>query len=99
MRHQYRYCQPEEYQGNMCFHILGFDVMLTQELKPIVIEVNHTPSFETGTQLDYQVKRNLIRDTLILMRITSKNKKNDFERAKKIAKIRLEKGKREILKG
>jgi tubulin polyglutamylase TTLL6/13 len=27
--HQYRYCQPEEYSGNMCFHILGFDVMLS----------------------------------------------------------------------
>lgn len=27
--HQYRYCQPEEYENNMCFHILGFDIILT----------------------------------------------------------------------
>lgn len=27
--HQYRYSQPEEYSGNMCFHILGFDVLIT----------------------------------------------------------------------
>ena len=27
--HQYRYCQPEEYSSNMCFHILGFDILLT----------------------------------------------------------------------
>lgn len=45
IKHQYQYCQPEEYEGGMCFHILGFDVMLTDDFKPIVIEVNHTPSF------------------------------------------------------
>ena len=73
----------------MCFHILGFDVMLTDDFKPIVIEVNHTPSFETGTQLDYLIKKNLIKDTLKLMRITQKNKRKNFERAKNIAKVRL----------
>lgn len=99
IRHQYQYCQPEEYEGGMCFHILGFDVMLTEELRPIVIEVNHTPSFETGTPLDYLVKKNLIKDTLRLMRITQKNKRKNFERAKEIAKLRLETGKREIYKG
>jgi tubulin polyglutamylase TTLL6/13 len=66
----------------MCFHILGFDVMLTDECEPIVIEVNHTPSFETETPLDYLVKKNCIKDTLKLMRITQKNKRKNFERAK-----------------
>jgi len=73
----------------MCFHILGFDVMLTDDYKPIVIEVNHTPSFETATPLDYLIKKNLIKDTLKLMRITQKNKRKNFERAKAIAKARL----------
>jgi len=82
IRHQYAYCQPEEYEGNMCFHILGFDVMIMDDLKPIVIEVNHTPSFETGTPLDYMIKKNLIKDTLELMRISSKNKKTQFQKAK-----------------
>ena len=52
--------------------------MLTSDLKPIVIEVNHTPSFETGTPLDYMIKKNLIVDTLKLMRITQKNKRKHF---------------------
>lgn len=30
MSHQYRYSQPEEYSSNMCFHILGFDVLITE---------------------------------------------------------------------
>lgn len=64
-----------------------------------MIEVNHTPSFETGTPLDYFVKKGLISDTLRLMRITQKQKKRLFERAKELAKIRLETGKREIYQG
>lgn len=66
----------------MCFHILGVDVMIDTELKPYIIEINHTPSFETGTPLDYKVKKNLIIDTLKIMRITGKNKKILFEKAK-----------------
>ena len=71
LSHQYKYCQPEEYENNMCFHILGFDIMLTDLLEPILIEVNHTPSFETSTPLDYKVKKNLIIDSFNLMRINS----------------------------
>lgn len=55
----------------MCFHILGFDVFIDSELKPYLIEVNHTPSFETASPLDYDVKKHLIKDSLRLMRITS----------------------------
>lgn len=58
-------------------------------MKPIVIEINHTPSFETATPLDYSVKKNLIKDTLRLMRVTQKNKRKNFERAKELARIRL----------
>ena len=31
MRHQYKCSQPEDYSGNMCFHILGMDVMLNNK--------------------------------------------------------------------
>jgi tubulin polyglutamylase TTLL6/13 len=56
--------------------------MIMDDLKPIVIEVNHTPSFETGTPLDYMIKKNLIKDTLKLMRISAKHKKTLFLKAK-----------------
>jgi hypothetical protein len=35
-----------------CFEILGFDVILTDTLKPILLEVNHTPSFRMDSALD-----------------------------------------------
>ena len=37
MSHQYRCSQPEDYSGNMCFHILGFDIMLNNKGDPFVI--------------------------------------------------------------
>lgn len=83
----------------MCFHILGIDIMITNDMKPYLIQINHTPSFQTGTPLDYKVKKNLILDTLKLMRITSKNKKSAFEKAKELVKRRIETGKRQIVKG
>lgn len=40
----------------MCFEILGFDILLDQKLKVWLLEVNHTPSFRTDTDLDKLVK-------------------------------------------
>ena len=63
--------------------------MLTEDLKPILIEINHTPSFETATPLDYMVKKNLVKDTLKLMRIKPGNKNVLFEKSKVIVKRRI----------
>ena len=59
----------------MCFELLGFDVLLDADLKPYLLEVNHTPSFHTDTPLDMQIKKNLILDTLILTNVTNKAKR------------------------
>ena len=60
LAHHYRSCQPENYANNMCFEILGFDVILDHNLKPEILEVNYTPSFATATPLDLEIKKNLI---------------------------------------
>ena len=70
MSHQYRCSQPEDYSGSMCFHILGLDIMLDGRGDPVLLEVNHTPSFTTDTPLDHKIKYNLIKDTLTLMNVT-----------------------------
>ena len=72
--HQYKCSQPEDYSGNMCFHILGLDVMMNNKGDPFLIEVNHTPSFTTDTPLDYEIKYNLIKDSLVLMNLSVKKK-------------------------
>ena len=39
-------------------------------LKPYLIEVNHTPSFQTDSLLDYQIKKNLIIDTINVLQLS-----------------------------
>ncbi|KAK3255047.1 hypothetical protein CYMTET_35758, partial [Cymbomonas tetramitiformis] len=47
-----------------CFELLGFDVLLDDDLKPWLMEVNHSPSFNTDTALDTEVKNAVLHDTI-----------------------------------
>jgi tubulin polyglutamylase TTLL6/13 len=58
----------------VCFELLGFDVILNSELKPILLEVNHAPSFATDSPLDYDVKRAVFKDMFGLLGITLERK-------------------------
>jgi tubulin polyglutamylase TTLL6/13 len=74
LAHNYKTAQPDNYINNMCFEVLGFDVLIDEKLKPWILEVNHTPSFTTDSPLDTKIKKNLIRDSLILMNINTQTK-------------------------
>ncbi|TSP36075.1 Tubulin polyglutamylase TTLL11 [Bagarius yarrelli] len=72
---------PPGKPGPTCFQILGFDILLTKNLKPVLLEVNANPSmrieheqevspgvFEyVPSPVDEEVKVGVIRDTLRLM--------------------------------
>lgn len=47
---------PEPYFGSSCFEILGFDILVDEKFEPILLEVNHSPSFTCGTPLDLRIK-------------------------------------------
>ena len=66
----------DNFSNDMCFEILGFDVMLDHKLTPYLIEINYTPSFTTDTPLDKFIKKNLIYDTMNLLNINDKWKKD-----------------------
>lgn len=55
-------CPPSQ-----CFEVLGFDIMLDDNLKPWLLEVNHSPSFSCDETIDHQVKGALISDTLLAL--------------------------------
>ncbi len=99
MSHQYKCSQPQDYSGNMCFHILGLDIMLNGAAQPILLEVNHTPSFTTDTPLDHKIKFNLIKDTLKLMNINVQTKNQLYNKTKELNTQRLITGKRQIFEG
>jgi hypothetical protein len=51
-----------------CFEVLGYDVMLDAALKPWLVEVNHSPSFNIDSPLDRSIKEALIVDAVRLVR-------------------------------
>ena len=69
----------------MCFQILGFDILIDHKLTPYLLEINQTPSFATDSTLDWTLKLGLIANTLQLLCINSKRRKEyEKDRARKI---------------
>ena len=73
--------------------------MLNAKGEPVLLEVNHTPSFTTDTPLDQKIKFDLIHDTLKLMNINSSSKSELLSKAKDLNQQRLLTGKRQIFEG
>lgn len=53
--------------GAKCFQLFGFDVMLSADCKPWVLEVNLDPSLATDSPLDLEVKASVLTDLLNLV--------------------------------
>ncbi|XP_038230221.1 tubulin polyglutamylase TTLL11 isoform X2 [Dermochelys coriacea] len=82
---------PAGKPGPTCFQILGFDILLMKNLKPVLLEVNANPSmrieheqelspgvFENvPSAVDEEIKVAVIRDTLRLMDPHKKKKKDN----------------------
>lgn len=83
LTHLYKSCQPDEFSNSMCFEVLGFDVILDSNLRPWVLEVNHTPSFTTDSPLDWKIKKGLIKDTMRILGVKAKTRKKYFADKKK----------------
>jgi uncharacterized membrane protein YgcG len=89
LAHNYHSVLPPENDGYSCFEILGLDVMMDTELRPWLIEVNHSPSFTVDTPLDMAIKEDLISDTIELVRIDPKAIKRAQAEEKAEAQSRL----------
>jgi hypothetical protein len=53
--------------ASACFDLLGFDVLLDETLKPWLLEVNLSPSMNTETPLDVDIKTKLLVDLFNLI--------------------------------
>jgi tubulin polyglutamylase TTLL6/13 len=56
LAHNYKSYQIDDYENSLCFEILGFDIMLDEKCKPILLEINHAPSFATDSPIDEKIK-------------------------------------------
>jgi tubulin polyglutamylase TTLL6/13 len=76
----------------MCFEILGFDIIFDNQMKPLLLEINHSPSFNIDTPLDAKIKTAVIEDTLEILYNISEDKfkvrnQSDFRKLIKNGKI------------
>lgn len=55
-----------------CFEVYGFDILLDDELKPWLLEVNVSPSLSSSSPLDKRIKTQLVADTLTLLGLVPK---------------------------
>ncbi|RNF09560.1 uncharacterized protein Tco025E_06999 [Trypanosoma conorhini] len=53
--------------GRNCFELLGFDFMLTEDLAPVLMEVNHSPSLFCDSLFDFETKRRVVMDVFRLL--------------------------------
>ncbi|XP_056022289.1 tubulin polyglutamylase ttll6-like isoform X34 [Ostrea edulis] len=89
LKHNYRTCFPNHVKGSACFEILGFDVLLDRKLRPQVLEVNHSPSFNTDSELDREIKGALVWDSLNLVNFGACDRRKCIEEEKRRIKDRL----------
>ena len=82
----YKNYQIDDYENSLAFEILGFDIMLDQQCKPILLEINHAPSFATDSPIDEKIKGQVIYDTINMLGLNQKRKKN----YKAINKLRVD---------
>ena len=59
------------------YNLLGFDILLTDEFIPILLEVNHSPAMFIYNNLQRTIKNNLLTDTLNLVGITPFSRKKN----------------------
>ena len=73
-----------------CFEVLGLDVLLDTNLRPWLLEVNHSPSFTCDTPLDYEIKFALIGEAMDMLGLGHESRrKEDMEREAAAARERL----------
>lgn len=68
---------PTDNDGFSCFELLGYDIMLDEELRPWLIECNHSSSFNIDSPLDLRIKEELVTDTLKLVGVCGKGSVED----------------------
>jgi len=55
---------------NTFYEVYGFDILITEKMRPYLIEVNQCPSMNMKTNIDRQIKMPLFSDVMNLIGFT-----------------------------
>jgi len=58
-------------KNNNCFELLGFDILIDENLKPWLLEVNLSPSLSTDSLLDFKIKCAVLSDLFSMVGLKS----------------------------
>lgn len=50
-----------------CFELYGYDILIDDNLKPILIEINANPSLSSNTAIDNEMKVKMLDDMLTIL--------------------------------
>jgi tubulin polyglutamylase TTLL7 len=92
IQHSYQACRPGHMQLQdkcQCFEVLGFDVLIDENLRPWILEVNRSPSFGIETQLDVHIKTGVISDALKLLDIKPSDRVRKVNMQREASRRRL----------
>lgn len=97
LKHNYNVAHTDDPYSQICFELLGLDVLVDENLKVHLLEVNHAPSFACDTKVDEAVKSRLITDTFAMLNVSKLERQRLIDLKNKQKKNTLETGRREHL--
>ena len=65
---------PQVPKVNNCFELYGFDILIDENLKPWLLEVNFSPALSSDCQTDLVVKKPLLHDVMDLLNFKEADK-------------------------
>ncbi|XP_050312896.1 tubulin polyglutamylase ttll6-like [Anthonomus grandis grandis] len=95
LKHSYAACFPNHDVIPACCELLGIDIILDRKMNPLILEVNHSPSFHTDTPLDCEVKEGLLSDMFAMMSLEKCDKRRIMREDRKRIRERLLHGNKE----
>jgi hypothetical protein len=69
--------------------------MIDKHFKPWLIEVNQSPSFKTDSALDYDIKKNVVKDAFSLLNCNQERRQEFIDEKKRQAELRILTGKQD----
>lgn len=68
---------------NLCFELYGFDILIDENVRPWLLEVNVQPSLSSSSPLDKKIKTSLMSDVFNTIGIIPYNRKKYMKQEEK----------------